>query len=117
MITPDNRKYPRLKQKFEVQIYSQGLNLALDGTSINISQGGAFIKTGTWQSFRIHDMAVLAFFLPPRFTGQDKIIGLQGDAIVSRIDNNHQGIGVEFIRDFRLFELIDVPNRAAGHLI
>jgi hypothetical protein len=117
MITPDNRKYPRLKQKFEVQIYRQGLNLAFDGNSINISQGGAFIKTGTWHSFRVHDMAVLAFILPPRFTGQDKTIGLQGGAVVSRIDKNLQGIGVKFVRDFRLFDLIDVPKSAADHLV
>jgi hypothetical protein len=70
------------------------------------------IKTKDWQSFRVQDMAVFAFFLPPRFTGQDKTIGLQGRAVVSRIDKENQGIGVEFVRDFRLFELVDVPNAA-----
>jgi len=116
MINPDNRKYPRLKQKFEVQIYRHGLDLSLDGVSVNISQGGAFIKTTDWQSFRVHDMAVFAFLLPPRFTGQDKTIGLKGGAVVSRIDKKYQGIGIEFVKNFRLFELIDVPNAAGDHL-
>ena len=116
MISPDNRQYPRLKQEFEVHIYKHGLDLALDGTSVNISQGGAFIKTRDWQTFQVHDMAVLAFLLPPRFTGQDKTIGLQGGAVVSRIDKQKQGIGVEFVRHFRLFDLIDPPNLASDHL-
>jgi hypothetical protein len=62
-------------------------------------------------------MAVLAFFLPPRFTGQDKTIGLRGRAVVSRIDKKNQGIGVEFVKNFRLFEIIAAPNAAADNLM
>jgi hypothetical protein len=116
MTSPDHRKYPRLNQEFEVHIYKHGLDLALDGTSVNISQGGAFIKTRDCQNFQVHDMAVVAFLLPPRFTGQDKTIGLQGGAVVSRIDQQKQGIGVEFVRHFRLFDLIDPPSPAADNL-
>ena len=117
MFSADNRKYPRLQQSFEVQIHKHGQDLTLDGTSINISQGGALIKTRNWRSFQVDDRAVLAFHLPPRFTGQERTIGLQGRAIISRIDVENQGIGVEFVRSFRFFDLIEVPNLAGDRLM
>jgi len=52
----------------------------------------------------------LTFFLPPDFTGQRKIIGLQGDAVITRIDQENKGIAVEFIKALREFERINVPD-------
>jgi hypothetical protein len=48
------------------------------------------------------------FFLPPDFTGQNKTIGLQGDAVITRIDRENEGIAVEFIKTFRELEPIDL---------
>ena len=44
MEAPDRRKYPRLTQSFQVHLFRGGLGHALEGTSVNVSQGGAFIK-------------------------------------------------------------------------
>jgi hypothetical protein len=73
-----------------------------------MSQGGAFIKTRNWQSFKVRDHAVVAFCLPSKFTGQDKTIGLQGGAVVARIDKKYKGIGVKFIKKLKQFKPIYV---------
>lgn len=53
---------------------------------------------------------VLTFYLPPNFTGQNKTIALRGDAVITRIDQENEGIAVEFIKTFKEFERIDVPE-------
>lgn len=75
-----------------------------------MSQGGAFIKLNNRLSFQAHAPAVLTFFLPPDFTGQNKTIVLQGDAVITRIDQENKGMAVEFIKTFREFERIDLPD-------
>ena len=104
MRTSDRRKYPRLSQSFQVQLRKEGKVRSLKGTSVDMSQGGAFIKTRTWQSFKVREHAVVAFCLPPEFTGQDKIVGLQGGAVVARVDKKHKGIGVRFDKKLNQFE-------------
>ena len=108
MRTSDRRKYPRLSQSFQVQLRKEGRDRALQGTSVDMSQGGAFIKTRNWQSFKVRDHAVVAFCLPSKFTGQDKTIGLQGGAVVARIDKKYKGIAVKFTKKLKQFEPIYV---------
>ena len=110
MRTLERRKHPRLQQKLQVKLSKARLDLVLDGNSINVSQGGAFIKFNKWNSFKVHDGAVIAFFLPPEFTGQYETIGLQGDAVVARVDRKNKGIGVVFTKKFKQFEPIIVPS-------
>ena len=83
-----------------------GLNVRVEGITENLSQGGAFIKTGKWPNFQINDKAVVAFFLPPNFTGLAETVGLHGTATVTRTDKENKGIGLRFIRNFRHFEWI-----------
>ena len=109
----DRRKHPRLRKNFQVILCKYGLNFPIEGSSVNISQGGAFIKTKNWRSFKIHDQAVMAVYLPPEFTGQNKTIGLQGGAVIARVDEEKEAIGIQFIKNFRQFEPIS-PLRAAG---
>ena len=104
METPDRRKYPRLRQSFQVHLFRGGLGDALEGTSINVSQVGAFIKIKQWRSFRVSDQAIVAFSLPAEYTGQSKKIRLQGEAVITRVDQKNKGIGVEFKRNFKQFE-------------
>ena len=59
MEAPDRRKYPRLRQSFQVQLFGGELGRALEGTSVNVSQGGAFIKIKEWRSFRVSDQTIL----------------------------------------------------------
>ena len=86
MEAPDRRKYPRLRQSFRVELFKQGSRQSLDGTSVDVSQGGAFIRTKQWRALKVKDYAVIAFLLPPDYTGQEKTIRLQGDAVITRND-------------------------------
>ena len=82
------------------------LNSPIEGVAENLSQGGAFLKTTNWSNFEIDDKAVVAFFLPPSFTGINETIRLEGIAEIARIDQENDGIGVRFTKDFRHFEWI-----------
>ena len=76
----------------------------------NVSQGGAFVKIGDQHAFQTDDQIVLTFFLPPDFTGQDKTIGLQGSAVVSRVDQASEGVGVQFQKEFRRLRQVEVTH-------
>ena len=110
METPDRRKYPRLRQSFQVHLLRGGLGHALEGTSVNVSQGGAFVRIKQWQSFRVSDQAVVSFSLPAEYTGQSKNIRLQGRAVITRVDQKNKGIGVEFTRSFKQFEPVPLSD-------
>ena len=110
MKAPDRRKYPRLRKSFEVQLAKVGLDRSFKGTSVNLSQGGAFIKVDKWRSFRAKDPAKIAFLLPPEFTGQNKTIHLQGRAIITRVDQKKKGIGVKFTTSLKQFEPVVLSN-------
>ena len=79
------------------------LDVLLEGTTEDLSQGGAFIKIEDYRYFNPNESTGLTLFLPPDFTGQDTAIGLQGSAIVRRVDRLREGIAVEFIDEFRQF--------------
>ena len=106
----DRRNYPRLKKSFQVQLAKVGLNRSFEGTTVNLSQGGACIQIDKWQAFRVKDSAEIVFLLPPEFTGQKKTIRLQGRAIITRVDQKKKSIGVKFTRNFRQFEPVFLPN-------
>ena len=110
MKAPDRRKYPRLRKSFEVQLAKVGLDRSFEGSSVNLSQGGAFIQIAKWQSFRAKDPARIAFLLPPEFTGQNKTIRLQGRAIITRVDKKKKGIGVKFTRNLKQFVPVVLSN-------
>jgi len=55
---------------------------------------------------------MITFLLPPEFTGQDGAIGLQGEAVVTRVDSMREGVGIEFVRSFRQFEQVSVAAAA-----
>ncbi|UCF00739.1 MAG: PilZ domain-containing protein [Deltaproteobacteria bacterium] len=85
-------------------------DVLLEGNTLDLSQSGAFIKTEGWHFFEPNELTKPIFFLPPDFTGVDTPIGLQGDAVITRIDRENQGIAVEFVKSFREFEQIDLPD-------
>lgn len=109
METRDRRRNTRLHRQFVVHIRSLTGSEA-EGESDNVSQVGAFVKTERWGGFKARDEVVITFCLPPDFTGQDKPIGLRGEAIVTRIDPKREGVGVEFARSFRQFEQVSLPD-------
>jgi hypothetical protein len=108
----DQRKTPRIRQIFQVKFLKQGIDLTLDGKTANLSQKGAFIRTKHWRFLQAGDPAVFTFFLPPDFTGQDKIVGLQGSAVITRIEEENEGIGIEFVKNLKQFEPVVVAEVA-----
>jgi hypothetical protein len=86
------------------------LNPSIEGITTNLSQGGAFIKSKDRHLCQAGAYAFLTFFLPPDFTGQNRTIGLRGEAIITRIDQENEGVAVEFINALRGFERINVPD-------
>jgi hypothetical protein len=108
METFDHRENRRIRRNFPVKLLMKGTdNISIEGMTVNLNQSGAFIKVNKRLSFQAHAAAVLTFFLPPDFTGQNKTIVLQGDAVITRVDEENKGMEVEFIKTFREFERID----------
>jgi hypothetical protein len=93
-----------------VKFLRQGVDNALEGTTTNLSQKGAFIRTRHYRSFQAGDPGEFTFFLPPYFTGQNKTVGLQGNAVITRVDQDNEGIGVEFIKSLKQFERVNISE-------
>ena len=111
MEIPDQRRHPRLKKNFEVTLH-KGIpgnqDLLLKANILDLSQGGAFIKTEGWHLFQPNELTELTLFFPPAFSGKDTIMGLRGSAIIRRVDKSREGIAVEFINMLRHFKQIGV---------
>ena len=105
----DQRGHPRSRKNFQVTVRKRVpgiLDVSLEGHTLELSQGGAFIKTEGYHYFEPNDSTELIFFLPPDFTGMDNPMRLQGSAIVRRVDPLREGIAVEFTKALRQFILI-----------
>ncbi len=95
-----------------MKFLKKGVDLSLDGMTVNLSQKGAFIKTKHYRSLQTGDPAVFTFFLPPDFTGQNKTVGLQGVAVITRIDQENEGVGIEFTKNLKQFEPVSIVEVA-----
>jgi hypothetical protein len=103
----ERRKFKRVKYNFMVTLFNERLNLFVHGVTANLCQRGAFVRIQHHLSFRTGTPITVTIFLPPEFTGQDEAIRLQGEAVISRIDEANRGIAVEFCKALRQFERID----------
>ncbi|MEE9531428.1 MAG: FHA domain-containing protein [Syntrophobacteria bacterium] len=103
----ERRRYVRIDRQFVTQIFTPRSDYKTQGVTENVSQGGAYIKVEDWRAFQTGDQTVITFFLPPSFTDRGKTIGLRGEAEVKRVDQQNEGIALEFSRDFQEFEKID----------
>jgi hypothetical protein len=113
MAIRDQRRHPRLKKNFQVTLHKRvpgNQDLLLKGNTLDLSQGGAFIKTEGWRLLDSGELTELTVFLPPDFTGVDTPIRLQGDSIITRIDREKESIAVKFIKTFKEFDRIDLPD-------
>lgn len=102
----ERRKYTRITKKFPVRAKILGTPLEVEGVTVDLSQGGAFISSHSWYSFDVNDPMEIQFSLPPTFTGQQKSLFLAGSGIVIRVDKDRPGIAVEFLQELRTFEVI-----------
>jgi hypothetical protein len=107
MTTLDKRKHFRIKRFFRAKLSKAGTSHSIEGRTENVSQGGAFIKTKDWHSLKPNDKTTITVFLPPLFTGQDGTIGLQGPAVINRVDEENEGVAVEFLQNFKQFDRIE----------
>ena len=103
----ERRRYVRINRQFITQIFTPRSEYETQGVTENISQGGAYIKVEDWRAFQTGDQTVITFFLPPSFTDRCKSVGLRGEAEVKRVDQQNEGIALEFSKDFQEFEKID----------
>ena len=109
MSISDRRRHTRLRKSFQVTLHKRVSGISdvlLEGNTLDLSQGGALIKTGGWHSFKPIELTELTLFLPPDFTGRDTPLGLRGTAIVRRVERLEKGIAVEFINELRQFRPI-----------
>ena len=88
-------------------LLNEELNLFIHGVTANLSQYGAFVRIQPHFSLRAGTPIAVTVFLPPEFTGQDEAIRLQGEAVISRVDEANSGIVVEFRQALRQVERID----------
>jgi len=107
MTSRERRKHVRIERQFEARLFNAKVRYETEGVTENISQGGVYVKTRDWRSFRTGDQAIVTLFLPPSFTDRDKIFGLRGNAIVRRVDKQNEGVALEFSRDFQEFEKVE----------
>ena len=103
----ERRRYVRIDRQFLTQIFTSRSEYETQGVTENISQGGAYIKVEDWRAFQTGDQTVITFFLPSSFTDRGKSVGIRGEAEVRRVDQQNEGIALEFSRDFQEFEKID----------
>jgi hypothetical protein len=102
----EERKFKRVKCNFMVTLFNEKQNLFVQGVTVNLSQYGALVRIQPHFLFRPGMPLTITVFLPPEFTGQDEAIRLQGEAVISRIDEANRGIAVEFCKALRQFERI-----------
>ena len=103
----ERRRYVRIYRQFLTQIFTPRSEYETQGVTENISQGGAYIIVEDWRAFQTGDQTVITFLLLPSFTDRGKTIGLRGEAEVKRVDQQKEGIALEFSKDFQEFEKID----------
>ena len=106
----EQRKHLRIRRQFSVSLYNRDINLCIQGVTANLSQHGALFRVENYHLFRTGTPILITVHLPPEFTGQNKVIGLQGEAVISRIDKANKGVAVEFCIALRQFERVDVPD-------
>ena len=92
------------RHKSKVELFKEGMDFSIKGMTEKIGQKSAFIKTKDWQSFQVGDSTILRFILPTDYAG------FQGEAIVQEIDQENEGVMVEFIRSFKQLEPVSTPD-------
>jgi len=93
------------QHNFQVELVKKGQNVPIKGITKYLSQENAFIKTNDWQSYEVGDSTILKFLPSHNFAA-----GFQGEAIVQEIDQENEGVMVEFVRSFKQFDPVKVPE-------
>ena len=100
----ERRKYTRTLNNFRTKIRLTSTSKEVDGVTRDLSQGGAFITTASWLDFRKNEQAEMRLFLPPEFTGQRDTLTLTGPAVITRVEQDRQGVAVKFLKELKAFK-------------
>jgi hypothetical protein len=111
---PRKREHPRCSGSFVAELARAGSTKAASGVTENIGQSGAFIKLREWRSFRVNEEVSVAIVLPSVFSDERATVRMEGPGVVARVDEEQEGVAVEFSTCFRQFkrqEDMNVPGR------
>lgn len=101
-----NREYMRCTGHFPAKL-SKGQKCSfIEGVTDNISQVGTFIKTEEWGNFKTDDQVSVAISLPSVFSEQYATVEMVGPGIITRVDEENEGVGIQFIRSFKQFKRV-----------
>ena len=99
-----NREYMRCTCHFPAVLSKSEKAAVVEEVTENISQVGTFIKTKAWRAFRPNDQVSVTISLPSVFSEQHASVEMEGPGVVTRIDEENEGIGIQFYRSFRQFK-------------
>lgn len=100
------REYVRCRGHFPAKLVNEKTGVSISGVTENISQVGTFIKTRNWRSFRADDQVSLAISLPSIFPDQKATIDMEGPGIIASVDEENEGVAVQFMRSFKQFKRV-----------
>ena len=100
----ERRKYTRTLNNFKTKIRLTRTSEEVDGVTLDLSQGGAFITSGSWPDCQKNEQAEMRLFLPPEFTGQKDTLTLTGPAVIKRVEQDRQGVAVKFLKELKTFK-------------
>jgi hypothetical protein len=106
MAERDRRKDVRINRHFAAEVLKQRTNYGARGTTEDISLGGAFVKTEDWRAFQINEQTLVTFILPPVMSGMGQPVGLRGSAVITRVDEEREGIALQFTKNFKQFDKV-----------
>jgi hypothetical protein len=89
----------------QVKLLKKEQDAPIKGMAGYLSQGSVFIKTKDWQSFQVGDPTILSF-LP----SHNLAAGFQSEAIVQEIDQENEGVMVEFVQEFKQPDPANLPE-------
>ena len=101
-----NREYMRCTGHFPAKLSKKQNGSFIEGVTENISQVGTFIKTKNWGSFQADDQVSVAISLPSVFSEQFAAVEMVGPGIITRVDEENEGVGIQFIRSFKQFKRV-----------
>jgi tetratricopeptide (TPR) repeat protein len=101
-----NREYMRCNGHFPAKLSKAEMTVSIKGVTENISQVGTFIKTTDWRAFRPDDQVSVAISLPSVFSEQNATVDMEGPGIITRVDEENEGVGIQFVRSFRQFKRV-----------
>ncbi len=100
------RQYMRCSGHFPAKLANAETGISISGVTENISQVGTFIKTSDWHAFRANDQVSVAISLPSILSDQIATIDMEGPGIIARVDEENEGVAIQFMRNFKQFKRV-----------